>query len=96
MTDYREKARGIMASHSKYRYLCNGLLIESIALALTQAYNEGLARGAEIVDKYDFGKADEHIPDDKESAYNLGCEDSKVDIATAIRKELTTQKEREK
>ena len=40
----------------------------------------------EDVSKYEYGIADEHIPDDKEDAYNLGCQNTKDDILSIIQR----------
>lgn len=56
-----------------------------IAQALASTRESALEEAAKVADAYNYGLADENIPDDKESAYNKGCEDSKVDIAYSIR-----------
>jgi hypothetical protein len=62
---------------------------DAIALALTQAFNEGLERGAFLAECEAWDAQD---LDEEKSIVNRTCEE----IATAIRKELTTQKERGK
>jgi hypothetical protein len=98
MTDHAKTAREIIEKLIEYDAWRDNLHVNNfpmtkvaITTALERVEREAYERAAMVVDEYEYGLADEHIPDEKSDAYNMGCEDSKVDISAAIRRLATKE-----